>query len=111
MRWLLAALMALALAACSGGAPKDAEVVIPPGASIAKAGQILEAAGLISASSFRNEARFFGSDDPIKPGEYKVEKGMDAGDILSLFQSGKTIQRMVMIPEGMPSIMVWERAD
>lgn len=109
MRWLLAALMALALAACSGGAPKDAEVVVPPGSSIAKAGQILEDAGLVSASSFRNEARFFGSDNPIKPGEYKIEKGMDASDILELFQSGKTIQRLVMIPEGMPSVMVWDR--
>ncbi|WP_447764233.1 endolytic transglycosylase MltG [Sphingopyxis panaciterrae] len=106
---LLAALMALALAACSGGAPRDAEVVIPQGASIAKAGQILEEKGLVSASDFRNQARFFGSDAPIKPGEYKVEKGMDAGDILKLFQSGKTIQRLVMIPEGMPSIMVWDR--
>ena len=107
-RLLLATLLALLLAACSG-APKDAEVVIPQGASIAKAGEILEDAGLVSASSFRNQARFFGSDEPIKPGEYKIEKGMDAGDILALFQSGKTIQRLVMIPEGMPSIMVWER--
>ena len=102
-RLLLATLLALLLAACSG-APKDAEVVIPQGASIAKAGEILEDAGLVSASSFRNQARFFGSDEPIKPGEYKIEKGMDAGDILALFQSGKTIQRLVMIPEGMPSI-------
>jgi UPF0755 protein len=108
-RIILASLLALLMAACSGGAPKDAEVVIPPGASIAKAGQILEDAGIVSASSFRNEARFFGSKDPIKPGEYKIEKGMDAGDILALFQSGKTIQRLVMIPQGMPSIMVWER--
>ncbi|MBB6427468.1 UPF0755 protein [Sphingopyxis sp. JAI128] len=108
-RWLTIAIFALLLAACSPGAPKDAEVVIPQGASIAKAGEILEEAGLVSASSFRNQARFFGSDDPIKPGEYKIEKGMDAGDILALFQSGKTIQRLVMIPEGMPSIMVWER--
>ena len=69
----------------------------------------LEEAGIVPASSFRNQARFFGSDEPIKPGEYKIEKGMDAGDILALFQSGKTIQRLVMIPEGMPSIMVWER--
>ena len=107
-RLLLATLLALLLAACSG-APKDAEVVIPQGASIAKAGEILEDAGLVSASSFRNQARFFGSDEPINPGEYKIEKGMDAGDILALFQSGKTIQRLVMIPEGMPSIMVWER--
>jgi UPF0755 protein len=107
-RSLIVVFLALLLAACSG-APKDAEVVIPQGASIAKAGQILEEAGLVSASSFRNQARFFGSDEPIKPGEYKIEKGMDAGDILELFQSGKTIQRFVMIPEGMPSIMVWER--
>jgi UPF0755 protein len=109
MRWLLAALMALTLAACSGGAPRDTVVVIPQGASIAKAGEIVEKAGAVSASSFRNEARFFASDDPIKPGEYKIEKGMDAGDILELFQSGKTVQRFVMIPEGMPSIMVWDR--
>jgi UPF0755 protein len=109
VRSLILGFLALMLAARTGGAPKDAEVVIPQGASIAKAGQILEDAGIVSASSFRNQARFFGGDAPIKPGEYKIEKGMDAGDILTLFQSGKTIQRLVMIPEGMPSIMVWER--
>lgn len=108
-RLLLVSFLAFLLAACSGGAPKDAEIVIPPGASIARAGQILEEAGIVSASSFRNEARFFGGDAPIKPGEYKIEKGMDAGDILKLFQSGRTIQRLVMIPQGMPSIMVHER--
>ncbi|WP_260580452.1 endolytic transglycosylase MltG [Sphingopyxis sp. PET50] len=108
-RWLTIVILALSLAACSGGAPKDAEVVIPQGASIARAGEILEEAGIVSAADFRNEARFFGSSDPIKPGEYRIEKGMDAGDILKLFQSGKTIQRLVMIPEGMPSIMVWDR--
>lgn len=108
-RWLTIAIFALLLAACSPGAPRDTVVVIPPGASIAKAGRILEKAGAISASSFRTEARFFGSDDPIKPGEYEVKKGMDAGDILELLQSGKTVQRFVTVPEGMPSIMVWER--
>ena len=110
MRWLLAALMAFALTACSGGAPRDTVVVIPPGASIAKAAEILEKAGAVSsADSFRNHARFFGGDDPIKPGEYEIKKGMGAGDILDLLQSGKTVQRLVMIPQGMPSIMVWER--
>ena len=108
-RIVLVSFLALLLAACSAGAPQDTVVVIPQGASIARAGTILEQAGAVSASSFRNEARFFGSDDPIKPGEYKIEKGMDAGDILALFQSGKTIQRLVLIPEGMPSIMVWDR--
>ncbi|UNK81044.1 endolytic transglycosylase MltG [Sphingopyxis granuli] len=108
-RWLTIAILALLLAACSGGARRDTVVVIPPGASIAKAGEILEKAGVVSASAFRNRARFLGSDKPIKPGEYEVKKGMGAGDILALLQSGKTVQRFVMIPEGMPSIMVWER--
>ena len=98
IRRLTICLLALLLSACSGGAPQNTVVVIPQGSSIAKAGEILEKAGAVSASSFRNEARFFASDDPIKPGEYKIEKGMDAGDILELFQSGKTIQRLVMIP-------------
>ncbi|WOF44263.1 endolytic transglycosylase MltG [Sphingopyxis indica] len=109
MRWLLAALLAMALTACSGGAPRDTVVVIPPGASIAKAGEILEEAGATSASAFVNHARFFGGDAPIKPGEYEVKKGMSAGDILALMQAGRTVQRFVTIPEGMPSIMVWER--
>jgi UPF0755 protein len=109
MRWLLAALLALLLTACSGGAPRDTVVVIPPGASIAKAGEILEEAGATSATGFVNHARFFGGDAPIKPGEYAVKKGMSAGDILDLMQSGKTVQRFVTVPEGMPSIMVWER--
>ncbi len=108
-RWLTIAILALLLAACSGGAPRDTVVVVPPGASIAKAGEILEQAGATSASAFVNHARFFGGDAPIKPGEYQVKKGMGAGDILDLMQAGKTIQRFVTIPEGMPSILVWER--
>lgn len=108
-RLLLASCLAFLLAACSGGAPSDVEVVIPQGASIARAGTILEEAGAVSASDFRNHARFLGSSDPIKPGEYKIEKGMDAGDILKLLQSGRTVQRLIMIPQGMPSIMVWDR--
>ena len=108
-RWLTIAILALLLAACSGGAPRDMDVVIPPGASIAKAGQILEQAGAVSASGFRNHARLFGGDAPIRPGEYRIEKGMGAGDILKLLQSGKTVQRFVTVPEGMPSILVWER--
>src|SRR3546814_12033323 len=71
---------ALLLAACSGGAPRDTVVIIPPGASIAKAGEILEQAGTTSAAACVNHARFFGGDAPIKPGEYQVKKGMGAGD-------------------------------
>src|SRR3546814_8535194 len=99
-RFLQAIMLALLLAACSGGAPRDTVVVVPPGASIAKAGEILEQAGATSASAFVNHARLFGGDDPIKPGEYEVKKGMSAGDILALMQAGKTIQRFITVPEG-----------
>lgn len=34
---------------------------------------------------------------------------MDQGDILAAFQSGDVIRRFVTVPEGMPSILVWER--
>jgi UPF0755 protein len=51
----------------------------------------------------------FGSKDPIKPGEYSIKRGMDAGAILSLLQSGKVMQRFVTVYEGMPSILVYER--
>lgn len=110
MRIFLTLILALLLAACSGGAPRDVTVVIPEGASIRKAGAILAEAGAVdSASGFVNHARFLGSDAPIKPGEYEIKAGMDAGDVLDLLQSGKTLQRFVTIPEGMPSILVWER--
>lgn len=110
MRTLLTLFLALLLTACSGGAPRDVTVVIPEGSSIRKAGEILEQVGAVdSASSFVNQARFFGGDAPIKPGEYQVTAGMDAGDVLALLQSGKTLQRFITVPEGMPSILVWER--
>ncbi len=110
MRILLTIFLALALAACSGGnAPKDMNIVIDEGSSLWAAARKLEKEGAIdSASSFVRYAQVFGGDD-IKPGEYGIKKGMSGSEILALIQSGKTIQRMVTIPEGMPSILVWEK--
>ncbi len=93
-----------------GKANRDVEVMIARGSSMTAAARVLERVGAVdSASSFVRRAKLFGSGEPIKPGEYKIKKGMDEGEILSLLQSGKTLQRLVMIPEGMPSIMVQER--
>lgn len=92
------------------GANRDVEVLIARGSSLTAAAKKLEQAGAISsATSFVRNARVFGSDTSIKPGEYLIRKGMDAGEILALLQSGKTLQRFVAIPEGMPSILVQER--
>lgn len=110
MRGLIVGLLALLLTACSGGAPRDAEFVIPEGASMTRAAQIMEDAGAVAdADAFVRNARLFGGDEPIKPGEYAVEAGASNSEVLSLIQSGRTRQRFVMIPEGMPSIMVYER--
>ncbi|MBA4042916.1 MAG: endolytic transglycosylase MltG [Erythrobacter sp.] len=89
---------------------KETSFTIPAGASVASVADKLEAEGLISsASGFVLQARIFGSDTPIQAGEFLLKPDMDQGDILAAFQSGDVIRRFVTIPEGMPSILVWER--
>lgn len=89
---------------------KDTSFTIPAGASVSSVAQKLEDEGLISsASGFVLQARIFGSDAPIQAGEFMLTPDMSQGDILAAFQSGDVIRRFVTIPEGMPSILVWER--
>ncbi|MFM7403043.1 MAG: endolytic transglycosylase MltG [Erythrobacter sp.] len=107
------ALAALALAwTALGGATvaKDTGFVIPAGASVGSVAEKLEAEGLISsASGFVLQARLFGSAAPIQAGEFLLSPDMSQADILAAFQTGDVIRRFVTIPEGMPSILVWER--
>jgi len=110
MRHWLALLAALLLAACSGGADRNVTVVVQPGSSLKAAAAVLEEQGAIgSASGFLRYAKIFGSSEPIKPGEYEIRKGMGNGDVLALLQAGRTKQRFIIIPEGMPSVLVAER--
>ena len=111
---IIIAVIALALFAvtrCTGGrASRDVAVVIPQGASLkAAAGELQKAGAVESADAFLTNAKIFGSGDPIKPGEYQIKRGMSAGEILALLQSGKVLQRFVAVYEGMPSILVYER--
>lgn len=109
MRALLL-ILALLLAACAGSADKDVVVVIAPGSSLTAAAKDLEKAGAIeSASGLLTYAKIFGSGEAIKPGEYEIKAGMSGGDILALMQSGKTKQRFVIVPEGMPSVLVHDK--
>jgi UPF0755 protein len=117
-RLVLIGLVALALAALvfawtlmgSATVEKDTSFTIPAGASVAAVADKLEADGLISsAPGFVLQARIFGSDAPIQAGEFLIEAGMSQREILAAFQSGDVIRRFVTIPEGMPSILVWER--
>jgi UPF0755 protein len=106
-----AALIAFVVMRYAGGvASKNTTVVIPQGSSLASAAKILEREGAVGSSdAFLTNARLFGGSVQIKPGEYEIKAGMGSGDILKLLQSGRVLQRFVAIPEGMPSILVYER--
>ncbi len=94
----------------SGPARQPTPVVIAEGSSMAAAARSLEKAGVLaSADGFLLRARLFGGDKPIRAGEYEVPAGASPSDLLALLQSGRTLQRFVTIPEGLPSIMVHER--
>ncbi len=94
----------------SASIARETPFTIPAGASVGTVAAKLEAEGLISsASGFTLHARIFGSDAPIQAGEFLLKPEMSQGDILAAFQSGDVIRRFVTVPEGMPSILVWER--
>ncbi len=89
---------------------QDTPFIVPAGSSLSAVAKDLEEGGLIeSADGFLMNARLFGSSDPIQAGEFQLTEGMSQGDILNMFQSGDVIRRFVTIPEGMPSVLVWER--
>ena len=93
-----------------GPAGHPTTVVVPQGATLAAAARELEKTGAVrSTTGFLRFARRFGSAEPIRAGEYEVPAGMSAKHILELLQSGRTVERMITIPEGMPSIDVFER--
>lgn len=94
----------------AGPLERETSVVIKPGSSITSAAQQLEKTGVVkSASAFVSRAKVFGASSTIKAGEFVIPAKASNSDILSILTSGKTVQRMVAIPEGMPSIMVYER--
>jgi peptidoglycan lytic transglycosylase G len=94
----------------AGPAARPTPVVIESGTSLAGAAAKLQQAGVIrSADRFLFQARIFGSGEPIKAGEYEFPAHASNAEILSLLQNAKTLQRMVTIPEGLPSVLVHER--
>jgi UPF0755 protein len=91
----------------AGPSAKPLTVVVPQGASLASTAAALERDGAIrSASRFRLMARVFGSGEPIKAGEYRLPARISAADVLKLLQGGKVFQRLVVVPEGYPSVLV-----
>ncbi|MEP7349862.1 MAG: endolytic transglycosylase MltG [Sphingorhabdus sp.] len=118
-KWvLLAAILVLVLIGgnfiygwkAPGPSPRSVTILIEPGSSITLAAQNLEEEGVIkSADAFVNRAKIFGGSGTIKTGEFLIPAHASNSEILSILTGGKSVQRMVTIPEGMPSIMVYER--
>ncbi|MFT3976363.1 MAG: endolytic transglycosylase MltG [Sphingomonas bacterium] len=93
----------------AGPASKPVAVIVPEGATLARAASELQKAGAIrSATRFRGFARLFGNGQAIKAGEYAIPAHASASDVLALLQEGKVRQRLIPVPEGYPSILVHE---
>ena len=93
-----------------GPLTREMSVVIKQGSSITLAAAQLEKSGVIkSADAFVNRAKIFGATSTIKAGEFVIPPKASNSDILNILTGGKTVQRMVTIPEGWPSVMVQER--
>ncbi|WP_150290968.1 endolytic transglycosylase MltG [Sphingobium estronivorans] len=94
----------------AGPATSDVTIVVPDGATIADAAVLLKQKGIVrSADAFLTRAKVFGRGKSIKAGEFLIPKGASNSDIFSILQGGKTLTRLITIPEGMPSILVYER--
>lgn len=93
-----------------GPAPKPVAVIVPEGGTLTSAARELERTGAISsARRFLLLAKLFGREGVIRAGEYEVPARASAKAVLDLLRSGRTLQRFVTIPEGTPSILVYEK--
>jgi UPF0755 protein len=96
----------------TGVVAKKTDFIVPRGATLTTVAEKLEKEKIIgSASAFLWRAKLLGSKDPIKAGEFLLPEGASRATVLDTLQHGKPIRRMVTIPEGMPSIMVYARLE
>ncbi len=107
------AIIAFTLVRWTARAPANAPTVtvtVPTGARLPAVARRIEAAGLTSnARMFALTARLLGSRLPVRAGEYAVPKGAGWHQILQLLQSGRVVQHLITIPEGLPSLLVAAR--
>ena len=94
-----------------GPASRPTTIIVEQGSSVARVARQLEEAGVIrgNATMFRGFARVLGAHAPVQAGEFLLRPGMSPAAILHHLQYGRPVQRLVTIPEGMPSVLVHER--
>ena len=94
----------------SADVEEDTSFIVPQGSTLTAVAGLLAEEGLIDSSdSFLLRAKILGSGDPIQAGEFLIPASASASQILDTFQNGQVIRRFVTVPEGLPSILVWER--
>jgi UPF0755 protein len=62
-----------------------------------------------SATAFKLRARVLGAGSTIKAGEFALPAGASMARVLDLLTGDEVLRRFVTVPEGMPSVMVYER--
>ena len=94
-----------------GPAAQDTTVIVAEGSNVTRVADQLARQGLVRGGpgSFRLFAKVLGSRDPIQTGEFLVPRGASAARILDLLQHGRPVVRTVVIPEGLPSVIVRDR--
>ncbi len=93
-----------------GPSGREITIEIKKGNNLRQAAKVLETGNVIkSADAFYNRARILGGSTTIKAGEYQIPAYASNASIMSILQGGKSKQRLITIPEGMPSIQVQER--
>jgi UPF0755 protein len=94
----------------AGPAQRPVLVTIAEGSTLSGAARRLEEAGAIrSRARFLQMAKLFGSDDPIRAGEYELPARASGAEILRLLQAGKIKQRFIVVPEGTPAAIVHDK--
>lgn len=97
--------------ASPGPAKGSHRLVVEEGTSLYRLSDELVHEGLVpgNARTYRIMARIFGSSDPIQAGEFAIPAGASGATVLDILQHGRPIVHLLTIPEGMPSILVYEK--
>jgi UPF0755 protein len=76
-------------------------VAIPPGASVAEIGDILERDQVIrSATAFRLAVKLLKKERSLVSGEYKLSPGMSLYRVIQVLEKGRVVDAPVTFPEG-----------
>lgn len=105
---VMAIVLLIAVPSCSRGCSSTdlvqpgttVEVTVPDGASAQQIGQALVDAKLIAnASDFTDAVKSSDAASQLKPGDYQIDGGTSAADIVSMLVSGPSTNTLV-VPEG-----------